>query len=783
MSKIHRIYSQILIIFCLTFLMFSSVILYAQDVSTSPPYVARILSGNVVDDLTGEPLSDVYIYGLLNKNIMGISDKNGLFSFEMDEVAFVFSMVGYSNDTVFCHELFCKTTVRLKPVSIMMDVKVVSAGRSPSSLKEATVSMETLKPYLIENKNTIRLDQAIDQIPGVQITDGQANIRSGSGWSYGAGSRVTVLLDDMPMMSGDAGQVLWSFLPVDNILQTEVIKGASSVLYGSSALNGIIHVRTVPPEKSLNGKITLFGGMFSPPPYSGWKWSERSGYQKGLSVYRGFKKHQNYMHVTLNSLMDDGYRMGNNDYRNRVGISLLRYHSPKLTLRLNANLLDGESGSFLLWQSLDSAYTALNRQTTTSKVLRYNVDPVITFQGKNTTQHVRGRYLFSGNKVDAGNPDVDQSNQSENYWGEYQLTHVFPKWNVTITTGALWSYTISNSPLFEGTKAAKNQAAFSQFEYRYRNWILHTGIRMERYQLQETTEQKPVARAGFSYKALPAGYLRSSIGQGYRFPTIAERYISTTVGPVSVLPNPQLAPETGWNIEIGYKQGVQVRKTRVLLDFSIFRMEYQNMMEFTFSQWELPSPSNPIGVGFKSVNVGNTRIDGAEFSYQWLSKVQKKMVVESFGGVMFSVPISLEPEKIIAESIFGSPLSYVNTSSNPESKILKYRSAVQSRWDIQLEYDRKQEWGVSYRYNSHISNMDAAFVQFPINVFVPGIQDGRRFSEKGMHFVDVRYGFYWAEKSLKASVIVNNVFNKTYMVRPADMSAPRLITLQIVFKM
>ena len=50
--------------------------------------------------------------------------------------------------------------------------------------------MEVIKPSLIENKNTTDIQSAMDQIPGVNITDGQANIRGGSGWSYGNGSRV-----------------------------------------------------------------------------------------------------------------------------------------------------------------------------------------------------------------------------------------------------------------------------------------------------------------------------------------------------------------------------------------------------------------------------------------------------------------------------------------------------------------------------------------------------------------------------------------------------------------
>ncbi len=52
-------------------------------------------------------------------------------------------------------------------------------------------------------------------------------------------------------IAGDAGDVKWNYLPVENINQVEVVKGASSVLYGSSALNGVIHVRNRFPGKRL----------------------------------------------------------------------------------------------------------------------------------------------------------------------------------------------------------------------------------------------------------------------------------------------------------------------------------------------------------------------------------------------------------------------------------------------------------------------------------------------------------------------------------------------------
>ena len=61
--------------------------------------------------------------------------------------------------------------------------------------------MEIIRPELIDNKGITSLEQAVEQTPGVSTFDGQVSIRGGSGFSYGAGSRVLLLWDGMPFVS------------------------------------------------------------------------------------------------------------------------------------------------------------------------------------------------------------------------------------------------------------------------------------------------------------------------------------------------------------------------------------------------------------------------------------------------------------------------------------------------------------------------------------------------------------------------------------------------------
>ena len=134
------------------------------------------------------------------------------------------------------------------PESNQLDDVVISASKYEQKLGDVPVSMAVIKPALIENKATRDAQAIVEQVPGVQINENQVSIRGGSGWSYGAGSRVLVMVDGMPMLAGDANDIKWSAIPLENISQIEILKGASSVLYGSSALNGVINIRTQYPK-------------------------------------------------------------------------------------------------------------------------------------------------------------------------------------------------------------------------------------------------------------------------------------------------------------------------------------------------------------------------------------------------------------------------------------------------------------------------------------------------------------------------------------------------------
>lgn len=90
-------------------------------------------------------------------------------------------------------------TIILNDGNQLLDEVVISAGKFEQKLSDVTVSMDVIKPALIENKASQSLDIIMNQVPGVVVSDGQASIRGGSGYSYGAGTRVLMLVELLPM--------------------------------------------------------------------------------------------------------------------------------------------------------------------------------------------------------------------------------------------------------------------------------------------------------------------------------------------------------------------------------------------------------------------------------------------------------------------------------------------------------------------------------------------------------------------------------------------------------
>jgi outer membrane receptor protein involved in Fe transport len=110
------------------------------------------------------------------------------------------------------------------------------------------------------------------------------------------------------------------------------------------------------------------------------------------------------------------------------------------------------------------------------------------------------------------------------------------------------------------------------------------GLRYEVIGIDDFVETgRPIFRSGLNVRAAKGTFIRASVGQSYRLPSVGERYISADLsGLVQVIPNRQLTSEKGLSIELGLKQAVKVSKWLAYVDFAVFYQQYKDFVEFGF---------------------------------------------------------------------------------------------------------------------------------------------------------------------------------------------------------
>ena len=753
------------------FLFFCSFSLTAQTVQ---------VNGNV-RSAAGELLPGVSVVA---DSLTGVTtDSAGNFSMTLppSRHTLVFRLLGFKEHTLEL-SLEGKSTESLSIVlteSVReLGVVVVTAGRHEQKIEEVTVSMEVIKPSLVENINATTMESVVDQVPGVNVIDGQANIRGGAGWSYGAGSRVIILVDDIPQLSADASDAKWTFIPTENLEQVEVIKGASSALFGSSALNGAINFRTAFPRDTPQTNIGFYSGIYDKPElkygdttYNLKWWGSTPQFISGLNFFHSRQIGRLDLVAGGNILLDDGYRQGETEDRYRFNMNL-RWRTPTegLSAGLNFNIQSANGALFFIWKD-DTTGAYIPAENTLSEYTnnKYSIDPYLTYFGKNGGSHKLRSRIF----INTNDNNTNQNSNSTMIFAEYQYQRRYMQEKLTLTGGLAEQYSEVNSELYLN-HTGNNLAAYIQGDARVNRFNFSLGARAEQNEVDDDSESPQIVfRAGANYHLFKETYLRASAGQGYRFPSVAERFIGTTVGGIGIYPNDSLDPESGFSTEFGIKQGIKIGQWKGYLDVAAFLNRYNNMIEFAFSIWGPIVPPN-FGLGFSSVNVGDTEIKGAEFSISGTGPLAKNLQLDLLAGYTY-----IDPRQITYSDYYISKVGASDYMGSDSSNFLKYRYQHLVRLDA--EFIRKKiGFGTSIRYNSFMVNIDKIFT-YNIGT-LNGVQNYRDHRQQGDLICDMRISYRFA-RYLKAAFICKNVFNYIFMQRPADMQPPRTFVLQVNYSM
>ncbi|HSL85801.1 MAG TPA: TonB-dependent receptor, partial [Bacteroidales bacterium] len=314
---------------------------------------------------------------------------------------------------------------------------------------------------------------------------------------------------------------------------------------------------------------------------------------------------------------------------------------------------------------------------------------------------------------------------------------------------------------FFGDHTGLNIAGFSQLEVKpVQRLKAVAGIRLEQYSLDgEKDKITPVFRTGINYQAAEYTYLRASFGQGYRYPSVAEKHASTTLGSVRIFPNPDVQPESGWSSEIGIKQGISVGTLTGQADLSVFLTQNTDLIEYFFASYEDPGTGIPE-VGFKATNVEQSRIYGYETEFI-LSQTTERLTTTITGGYTYIYPVEYNKSVHQITDIY-----------------LKYRRKHSGKITV-FTRGKRMEAGFSFYAKSKILNIDDVFLNpFTRETILPGFYDYWMVNNKGYYTMDLSSG-YRISTILTLSCVVKNLTNTEYMGRPGDIQPHRSFSLRL----
>jgi iron complex outermembrane receptor protein len=342
-------------------------------------------------------------------------------------------------------------------------------------------------------------------------------------------------------------------------------------------------------------------------------------------------------------------------------------------------------------------------------------------------------------------------------FAEYQIWYYLTGF-MDITAGVSENYSKVISNMYNDHDGL-NVAGYTQLEIRpVKKLKAVAGFRLEQNSLDGIKDKLvPVFRAGINWQAADFTFIRASFGQGYRFPSIAEKHASTTLGSVVIFPNPTIHPESGWSTEAGIKQGISLGKMTGQADVSLFMSQNINMIEYELAMIDGLT-------GFKADNIEQSRVYGGETEFMLTGLIGRINTTLS-GGYTYIYPVEFN--------------NYTNKNTGV---YLKYRRMHSGKISLNTSW-KKFESGLNLYVKSKILRIDDFFLDETTGeAILPGFPAYWEGHNNGYILLDGSLGYKLNER-FTLSLAVKNITNTEYIGRPGDIQPQRSYSLRFSGKL
>jgi len=666
-----------------------------------------------------------------------------------------------------------KKNIYMEQAEIEIDKINVTSSKTEVTLQQTPSSISVVGSEEINNKNILTFDKVLEEVQGVTINRSSGinvnslSIRASSDVAGGGiGNRVLLLLDGRPSLTGDSKGALWSLIPVSIIERTEVVKGAFSSLYGSSAIGGVVNVITKKPTYKSYTAVNMNYGFYEKLPDS-LSFSNKLQSISGANIiHSNTIKKFSYL-ANLNYSYNDGYsQQSGYDFYSLTGKVTYDLFSNR-DLEATIQYTSSESDFPRYWKK-DAGQTAepfkvadfyigdyINKKSQ-SYDLFYRAIP--TSNSKYTTRFYY-YYLNSNSYYNPNNPvsiqfadtglGLNTFIDSYNIGNITQMDFQLGRSNYLLTGLDVQINIVKSDPeeILYGDQQMNNFGLFAQDQWKMiqdinGNDIMTStiGLRADYNQVVSGINSFQLSpKLSFVYSPVSSNLVFSNTafrllgGRAFRAPSIAELYFKKELfGGFDFLYNPNLKPEEMLSFEVGMRKQYL---NRFNFDMAFFYNYYTNLIQYVnVGGGSLYGP-------FQVQNVANTQVKGFEFYIDYNSDFK-----------LFSSPVNY---------YFNIGYTYLQArdlSENRENDFLPYKPENNFNFTANMNY-YDFNLNVNGRYLSEIGEVLFYDFEEPDSYFLLNLKLSKQITSKLSFFISVDNLFNESYQELERIQAPNRNYN------------------------
>lgn len=514
--------------------------------------------------------------------------------------------------------LLCSVSLQAQEKNSELDPVTITATINPVVSSKTGRNLFVIKGDEIARMPVHSLDEVLRYLPGFEVqARGPMGAQSDLVIRGGTFQQVLVVVDGLRINDPNTGHFN-SYIPVvpSEIERIEVLKGASSAIYGSDAVGGVVHIITKTfahtglPSKTFSAGVT--GGAY------GLLNANAAGYYSNEKLAASI-----------------GGQTNNADGQAQRGIDgyfHLHTVSASVSYKLNQQWKLAYRSSFDSRKfAAQNFYTTFASDTASEKVTTWWQQLALSYHKNNNHFSVQGGYKHVTDHYSYNASSIANDSRSKLWQALAIYEHAFTN-DISLVSGAQFQQKgISSND--RGIHTVNQAAGFTSLNAAIgEHFTLSPGLRLD---WDEGSGYELVPQLNASYKQ-GRFQLRGSAGKTIRNADFTERYNNynkplVTSGRIG---NPNLSAERSFS----YEAGADYFGKELRISTTLFQRRQSDLIDWTTTPYaDMPRKDNLSSTGTYALarNVSKVVTSGWETDIQWVRSFSASRTLTATAGVIW----------------------------------------------------------------------------------------------------------------------------------------------------